>query len=266
MCSGCRIIRYCCKVCQKAHWKEHKASCKRMAATYGDLKDRVAPARALMCPPGPQEYPPETRGVLHTVPGVHLDTFHFMKLDSVASASVLGAIGVGTMSRFDCVSLATDKAGPLHELLLLYLMDECPVPGAFLGGVVTAPPEGASCPAEVAPGNHFGLRQMLRVVKRKTQRQMQKLAGENGLALAWKTATLSKDPNRPWTIMAFGCEAPAPKLQENILGMIVGRMPLFLAAKGAGKGKGEPKAKAATAAVVVAACACTVLNCGAFKI
>jgi hypothetical protein len=31
-CSGCKSVRYCGKVCQKAAWPEHKATCKRLQA------------------------------------------------------------------------------------------------------------------------------------------------------------------------------------------------------------------------------------------
>ncbi|KAF6253578.1 hypothetical protein COO60DRAFT_1643060 [Scenedesmus sp. NREL 46B-D3] len=33
ICSGCKVARYCGKDCQVQHWKQHKASCKRIQAT-----------------------------------------------------------------------------------------------------------------------------------------------------------------------------------------------------------------------------------------
>jgi TPR repeat protein len=32
LCKGCRCIYYCNRECQKAHWKEHKAICKRISS------------------------------------------------------------------------------------------------------------------------------------------------------------------------------------------------------------------------------------------
>jgi hypothetical protein len=29
LCTGCREVRYCGRACQKQHWKQHKAVCKR---------------------------------------------------------------------------------------------------------------------------------------------------------------------------------------------------------------------------------------------
>jgi len=31
-CSGCRVARYCCRECQKQHWKQHKPVCQALAA------------------------------------------------------------------------------------------------------------------------------------------------------------------------------------------------------------------------------------------
>jgi hypothetical protein len=31
-CSGCRQVRYCGAACQKDHWRQHKAECKKAAA------------------------------------------------------------------------------------------------------------------------------------------------------------------------------------------------------------------------------------------
>jgi hypothetical protein len=32
ICAGCLVARYCCRGCQKAHWKQHKPVCKALAA------------------------------------------------------------------------------------------------------------------------------------------------------------------------------------------------------------------------------------------
>jgi hypothetical protein len=32
VCSGCRTARYCCRECQKQHWKQHKPVCTALAA------------------------------------------------------------------------------------------------------------------------------------------------------------------------------------------------------------------------------------------
>ena len=29
-CSGCKVVRYCSRACQVAHWKQHKELCKRL--------------------------------------------------------------------------------------------------------------------------------------------------------------------------------------------------------------------------------------------
>jgi len=34
-CSGCRVARYCCRECQKQHWKQHKPVCQALAAARG---------------------------------------------------------------------------------------------------------------------------------------------------------------------------------------------------------------------------------------
>jgi hypothetical protein len=37
-CSGCKTARYCSKVCQKAHWKQHKPVCKALSAAQAAAK------------------------------------------------------------------------------------------------------------------------------------------------------------------------------------------------------------------------------------
>jgi MYND finger len=34
-CTGCHLVSYCSAACQKTSWKDHKASCKAMAAAAG---------------------------------------------------------------------------------------------------------------------------------------------------------------------------------------------------------------------------------------
>ena len=34
-CTACRAVYYCCKECQKKHWKEHKFQCKALPYKFG---------------------------------------------------------------------------------------------------------------------------------------------------------------------------------------------------------------------------------------
>jgi hypothetical protein len=36
LCAGCRTTRYCSRVCQKQHWKQHKPACKALAAAAAE--------------------------------------------------------------------------------------------------------------------------------------------------------------------------------------------------------------------------------------
>jgi hypothetical protein len=42
MCGGCRVARYCSKLCQTEHWKQHKAACKVMAAAQAQQAGTAA--------------------------------------------------------------------------------------------------------------------------------------------------------------------------------------------------------------------------------
>ena len=107
----------------------------------------------------------------------------------------------------------------------MYIQDECTIPGAFIGGVATAPCKETKFPESLNQETGIHLRQMLRTVKRKTQREMQQLASNLGLRLAWKIATRTKDLTKPVAIITpFGCVHPAPRIQEDILGLIVGEI------------------------------------------
>ena len=80
-------------VCQKHNWKEHKPICQRLAYNYSRPKNRIAPARALVRAPGPWEYPPTTKDVMHTTAEVGLDQYQFMKLESEGAALFLKTPG-----------------------------------------------------------------------------------------------------------------------------------------------------------------------------
>jgi uroporphyrinogen-III synthase len=43
MCAGCVTARYCCRSCQKQHWKQHKPVCKALAAAAAGAATAAVP-------------------------------------------------------------------------------------------------------------------------------------------------------------------------------------------------------------------------------
>ena len=39
-CSGCKVVKYCSRECQKKDWARHKKDCKKLATMYRDKEGR----------------------------------------------------------------------------------------------------------------------------------------------------------------------------------------------------------------------------------
>ena len=164
-------------------------------------------------------------GVMHTMPEVGIDQYQFMKLESEGAARYLKTLGIRTLTRAKCMEHLTKNGEALKVILTMFVQDECTIPGAYIGGVATAPRNDPTSPEQSYSEARISLRPLLRTVKRKTQREMQQLARNLGLRLAWRRATRTKDPTKPAAIITpFMGEYPAPLLQEDIISLIVGEL------------------------------------------